>query len=201
MSAPRLGLTSLNPAGSEMAGLWRYAEKEIMEALPSVHLEEAAAIRDRLWFQKTLDAYHLLEPVSLGTYLRHLAENYLDERGRPTEAPISDSTSQNVTGAEARLRWCWMCRALPPDLLRTARGVVEGDDDPFPLHPSMSQILRDRGFAETHLHLGSALDFTLVWAALMSDLTGVKANISTSRDWEHDLKTGVISRLGSYKLP
>src|SRR5689334_1779777 len=78
-------LPSLDPAVSRADRLRREAEKVIMEALPSVHLEEAAAIRDRLWFQKTLDSYTMLQPVPLVTYLRQLAENYLDIHGRPTE--------------------------------------------------------------------------------------------------------------------
>jgi hypothetical protein len=64
-----------------------------------------------------------------------------------------------------------MCRALPPDLLRVARGVVDADADPFPLNPVIEQMLRDRGFAETHLHLGASPDFSLAWAALMHGLT------------------------------
>jgi hypothetical protein len=167
----RLGRTSLNPDVSNSDLLWRDAEKEIMEALPSVHLEEASAIRDRLWFHNTLDSNQILQPVRLVTYLQQLAASYLDERGRPIDLATSDSSSKEGVGSEARLRWCWMCRALPPDLLRSARGVIEGDEDPFPLHPVLLQVLRDQGFAETHLHQGSALDFSLVWAALMRDLT------------------------------
>jgi hypothetical protein len=64
-----------------------------------------------------------------------------------------------------------MCRALPPDLLRVARGIVDADGDPFPLNPVIQQVLRDRGFAETHLHLGASPDFSLAWAALMRGLT------------------------------
>ena len=57
------------------------------------------------------------------------------------------------------------------DLLRTARGIVDADADPFPLKSVIKQILQDGGFAETHLHLGAAVDFSLVWAALMQALT------------------------------
>ena len=167
----RFGLTSLDPNVSSEDRLWRAAEKEVLEALPSVHLEEAAAIRDKLWFRTTLDSAHILQRVPIGTYLRQLAEIYLDKHGRPTDVETPNYSGQEGLGPEARLRWCWMCRALPPDLLRAARGVVDADDDPFQLHPAMLQMLRDRGFAETHLHMGSALDFPLVWATLMRVLT------------------------------
>lgn len=171
-------VTSLNPDLSSENRLWRAAEKEIMEALPSVHLEEATTIRDKLWFQTTLDAEDILKPIPLVTYLRQLAQSYLDELGRPTEQHASstdvkapDYATQEGMRPDTRLRWCWMCRALPPDMLRAARGVVGRDDEPFHLHPAMLQVLRDRGFAETHLHLGSALDFSLIWATLMYTLT------------------------------
>jgi hypothetical protein len=174
----RLGITFLDPNVSSEDRLWRAAEKEIMEALPSVHLEEATTIRDKLWFQSTLVSDNIFERVSLVTYLRQLAESYLDELGRPTEQHLSpaqveapDYAKQEGMRPDTRLRWCWMCRALPPDMLRAARGVVGADDDPFQLHPAMLQMLRDNGFAETHLHLGSALDFSLIWAALMYALT------------------------------
>jgi hypothetical protein len=173
----RFGLTSLDPNVSSEDRLWREAEKEILGALPSVHLEEAAAIRDKLWFRTTLDSDQL-QCVPIGKYLRLLAENYLDENGRPTDVETSNYAGQEGIGPEARLRWCWMCRALPPDLIRAARGVVDGDEDPFQLHPAMLQILRDRGFAETHLHLGSALDFPLVWATLMRILTNSESKHS-----------------------
>ena len=176
-----LAVTSLDPSVSSDDQLWRAAEKEILEALPSVHLEEAAAIRDKLWFQTTLDSNHVLQRVPMGTYLGLLAESYLDENGRPTGAGTSNGAGPEGIGPEARLRWGWMCRALPPDLLHAARGAAEGGEDPFPLHPTLLQVLRDRGFAETHLHLGSALDFPLVWATLMRTLTNSESKHSDFR--------------------
>lgn len=174
----RLNVTSLNPDVSSDDQLWRAAEKEIMEALPSVHLEEATTIRDKLWFQSTLAAENILQRVPLATYLRQLSESYLDELGRPTEQHVAPPEvtepayrAQEGMRPDTRLRWCWMCRALPPDMLRAARGVVGTDDDPFQLHPAMLRLLRDHGFAETHLHLGSALDYPLIWATLMYALT------------------------------
>lgn len=173
----RLGATSLSPlVGSNV--LWRAAEKELMETLPSFPLDEAATIRDKLWFNSSsLQQEHLSldrklsEPVSLLSHVRRLAESYLDAHGRPVAEITSSDVKSGRAGSEARLRWSWMCQALPPDLLRTARGIVDADADPFPLNPVIKQILQDGGFAETHLHLGAAVDFSLVWAALMRALT------------------------------
>lgn len=174
----RLGTASLNPLVSSNDKLWRDAEKHVLNTLPSVPPDEAVAIRDKLWFDSSNTDQAITKSVPLHEYLRRLAESYLDTRGRPVEAstsPVETSTSEgNPRGRaapEARLRWSWMCRALPPDLLRVARGVVDADGDPFPLNPIMQQVLRDRGFAETHLHLGASPDFSLAWAALMHGLT------------------------------
>jgi len=71
-----------------------------------------------------------------------------------------------------------MSRALPPDLLRAARGVVDPDDNPFSLSSAMEQLLKDQGFAETHLHLGAALDFPLAWAALMRAMVRLEMKYS-----------------------
>jgi hypothetical protein len=74
-----------------------------------------------------------------------------------------------------------MCQAFPPDLLRVARGVVDPDANPLTLTPNIETLLRDKGFAETHLHLGAALDFSLAWAALMGSLARSE---STHKDFE-----------------
>src|SRR5436853_4904651 len=144
-----------------------------MTALPSLPLDEAVAIRDNVWFDSEMleqassrDA-SLCRPISLLNYLKRLAESYLDRQGRPKDETKLEG---GCAGPEARLRWSWMCQALPPDLLRVARGVTDPSSDPFPLSPIVQKMLQDRGFAETHLHLGAALDFSLAWAALMRAL-------------------------------
>lgn len=174
----RLGTTSLNPLVSRDNVLWRAAEKGVIAALPSLPLDEALAIRDKVWFgassltPESLGQYHnLFETVSLVSYLRRLAEDYLDAQGRPVEVVRTEADTHERAGAEGRLRWSWMCQAFPPDLLRVARQVVDPDANPLPLSPAIGTMLRDSGFAETHLHLGAALDFSLAWAALMCSLT------------------------------
>lgn len=171
-----LGTPSLDPLIS-LPGkdkLWRAAEKHILNTLPSVPPDEAVAIRDKLWFDSpNLDqkiSRKFSQPVPLVEYLRRLSRNYLDMQGRPVEVTASEIDDRGRAQPEARLRWSWMCRALPPDLLRVARGIMDADGNPFPLNPTMQQMLRDRGFAETHLHLGASPDFSLAWAGLMRGL-------------------------------
>lgn len=177
----RLGTASLDPLISCNDKLWRDAEKHVLNALPSVPSDEAVAIRDKLWFDSSHPAQTNYKPVPLLEYLRRLAESYLDERGWPIEVATSEEDTRGRTAPNARLRWSWMCRALPPDLLRVARGVVDADADQFPLSPVIQQMLRDRGFAETHLHLGASPDFSLAWAALMH---GLRGNESKHSDFE-----------------
>jgi hypothetical protein len=167
----RLGTASLDPLVSNNDRLWRDAEKHVLNTLPSVPPDETVAIRDKIWFDSSNPGQTNYKPVPLHEYLRRLSESYLDIHGRPIEVSASGGDARGRAAPEARLRWSWMCRALPPDLLRVARGVVDADADQFPLNPVIQQMLRDRGFAETHLHLGASLDFSLAWSALMYGLT------------------------------
>jgi len=168
-----LSTASLEPLANEgrKGELWRAAEKYVLNTLPSVPPDEAVALRDQIWFDSPNTDQKLTKAVPLHQYLRRLAGSYLDIQGRPVEVSKSGVDVRGRAAPEARLRWSWMCRALPPDLLRVARGVVDADGDPFPLNPVIEHVLRDRGFAETHLHLGASPDFSLAWAALMHGLT------------------------------
>lgn len=165
-----LGTPTLEPLVSRKDELWRAAEKHVLNTLPSVPPDETVVIRDKLWFDSSNPNQTISKAVPLHEYLRRLAKSYLDKHGRPVELIASEASTLGRAAPEARLRWSWMCRALPPDLLRIARGVVDADGDPFPLNPVIQQMLRDRGFAETHLHLGASPDFSLAWAALMCGL-------------------------------
>ena len=160
---------ALDPVTSRQKVLWRAAEREILGSIPSVPLDEFGAIRDGLWFGQTPDPGVTQPRIPLVFYLRRLSQQYLDSLGRPLEVP-SQSTANEGPSPRARLRWSWLCRALPPDLLRTARNIGRADDLPFRLSPVVARLLRENGFAETHLHLGAAADFSLLWANLMHAL-------------------------------
>ncbi len=159
----------LDPVTFRQKDLWRAAEREILGSMPAIPLDEFVAIRDRLWFGETPDPGRAQPGISLVRYLRQLLEQYLDPQGRPVEQSLP-SAGNGGPSPQARLRWSWLCRALPPDLLRAARGIGTADDSPFPLSPDVGRLLRESGFAETHLHLGAAADFSLLWANLMHAL-------------------------------
>ena len=155
-----------NPKGKELA---RLAEREILASLPALPLDEFFALRDKLWFGS--DPWRDSGPrtVPLVEYLRRLAADYLDPQGRPVDRSAEDKGLQGPS-PPARVRWSWLCRALPPDLVRIARPIGPAGDSPFPLSPAVDRLLRESGYAETHLHLGAAVDFSLLWANLMHAL-------------------------------
>ena len=160
---------SLDPSANPQKALWRAAERDILASMPSIALDEFVSVRDRVWFEPTLDLDRRRTKVSLVRYLLRLSEQYLDTQGRPIETP-SPPSSRMGPSPSSRLRWSWLCRALPPDLLRTARDIGDADDTPPLLSPVVERLLREGGFAETHLHLGAAPDFPMLWGNLMHAL-------------------------------
>lgn len=176
----RLGITSLDPLVCKNNRLWREAERYVLNTLPSVPPDETVVIRDKLWFNSTNPNEIDYKPISLLKYIQRLAGIYLDTHGRPIQDGVDANNGCSV-GPEARLRWSWMCRALPPDFLRTVKGIIDPDAHQFPLHPVIQQMLQDQGFAETHLHLGASPDFSLAWASLMRRLA---TSESKSSDFE-----------------
>ena len=159
----------LDPVTNQEKGLWHAAERDVLASIPAVPLDEFVAIRDRLWFGRIPEPNVARSRISLVDYLRRLSEQYLDPQGRPVDQSLP-SAGKGSPSPQARLRWSWLCRALPPDLLRTARGIGSADDSAFPLSPSVGRLLQGKGFAETHLHLGAAADFSLLWGNLMHAL-------------------------------
>jgi hypothetical protein len=172
--------------------LWRAAERHILSTFPSFSIEEAVTIRDRIWFDLGDE-----QRVSLWRYLRQLAREYLKPRGdeavpsllrdRAHEGP-PDRGSDAVV---ARRRWRWVSFALPPDLLLAALGHggtprwatgARGDRATSPtmpgsvefISPALDRILRDQGYAETHCHIGAAVEFPVLWVGAMRALASFR---------------------------
>ncbi len=169
--ALRLRVQRLDPAlASGTSELWRAAERAIVRNLPGLSIEEAVAIRDKMWFG---DDAHLATP--LHRYLRRIADEHLWVQGaaavprlHPEELrPVHDTPQSRE--ALARWRWRWLSLALPPDLLVAA---LTRPGKPLPgrvdcLSRTVERQLADHGFVESHLHLGAALDFPLAWVLLL----------------------------------
>ncbi len=175
-AALRLALTELDPfLGGATGELWREAERGILGNAPGLAVDELVAMRDRAWFGPPVDS-RCDRPLSLGLFLVTLARLALEVHGatarpRPTSSPsrgpapprggLADSATR------ARMAWRWLSFALPPDLLLAALR----DDARFPvavetLSPQFAHRMLDHGYAETHLHLGAALEFGDLWVLL-----------------------------------
>jgi len=167
----------LRPTGldAELSGttrdLWREAESRLLGSFPAFSVDEAVAVRDLVWFGGRSGMR-----FGLPEYLRRVAGLYLSKVGDaavPTTPGNSENGAQdasNTPGARARRAWRWMSFALPPDLLLAAL-----DPGPLPrrvevLAPAMDQILRDESYAETHLHIGAAFDFPLLWVCVQREI-------------------------------
>jgi adenosine/AMP deaminase-like protein len=160
---PRLDATT--------AALWRRAEATLVAGFPSFSLDEVAALRDRVWFADGSDA-----PVALHAYLRSLAAGFLRNAGADAVPclPPTDRTRQSnpdMHGAVARSAWRWLSLAMPADLLLSAIGDARhGPARIEAMTPILRKHLLDHGFAETHLHVGAAMDFEWFWALTMAGI-------------------------------
>ncbi|MCP5031988.1 MAG: hypothetical protein GY939_09315 [Actinomycetia bacterium] len=151
------------------AKLWRRTERELLQAFPSVSLDEFVAIRDMLWFQQGAES-----APSIGEYVCDMAKMFLESRGSVVSPRLPAGhlgrSSRPPTSAESRRTLRWLTMALPPDLLCAA--AARGDDalELALTNPTLDKMLREGGFAELHLHLGAAVDFNTIWQALVANL-------------------------------
>jgi hypothetical protein len=159
--------------------LWRRAEAGLVAAFPAFSLDEMTALRDRVWFRDGPDG-----SVPLHQYLRRLARVLVVDAGTqavPSLPPLTrlERANPDIHGALARNAWRWMGLAMPTDLLLGALGnSAQGPSSVRGLTPVLETHLGDHGFAETHLHVGAAMDFEWFWALTMAGIgrPEVKAN-------------------------
>ncbi|TKD01177.1 hypothetical protein E8A74_31755 [Polyangium fumosum] len=124
-------------------------------------LESLRQIRDLAWFDETPG------PVDMADYLLRLAKRSLTQRG----GHIALRTSPTIEEPLAHFRW--LSLLLPPDLLVAACSVDMRTDPAVDyadlLTPHLASRL-EKDVAETHLHVGAASSFQLLWIGLMSRL-------------------------------
>jgi hypothetical protein len=167
-AALRQAVTLLDPALKDGTGpLWRQAEQEVLGHFPGFSVDEVVALRDKMWFGSAERI------VPLHAYLRRLAAEFLERQGNeavphlPVD-PHRDDRDSALRQTRARRQWCWLAFALPADLLLAALGDERGGPDEVRLlTPALERLLQDRGYAETHLHVGAAVDFPLLWLAAL----------------------------------
>ncbi|WP_437901796.1 hypothetical protein [Sorangium sp. So ce124] len=125
-------------------------------------LDSLRQVRDLVWFGE--DA----RSVGMADYLIRLAARHLMHRG----GHVALRTEPSIDEPLAHFRW--LSLLLPPDLLVAARSV-DMPTDPASDHvdtstPHLAKLL-EQGVAETHLHVGAAVSFHLVWIGLMTALS------------------------------
>lgn len=121
-------------------------------------LEVLRQIRDQAWF---LDVH---QGLSLTEYAVALAHRYLECSGNTTR--LRDALEL----PERTGRWRWLSLLVPPDLLVAATYARDSAEPPSEqvtlVTPQLSELLQNP-VAETHLHLGAALPFSLLWTHLV----------------------------------
>jgi Adenosine deaminase len=180
-------ITELSPMMQGVtASLWRAAERHALGSFPAFSVDEVVAIRDRIWFGEPTLRTHA---VPLGEYLGNLANLFLEVHGESALPKLMDNLRRGSHldpgpwSARARFAWRRLSFALPPDLVLAA--VTNRDGTAAPgfveeLAPNLDRMLRDRGFAETHLHLGCALDFPSFWIIALRFLASPEMDEKTT---------------------
>ncbi len=158
--------------GPPSSTLWREAERRIFGGFPAVSVEEAVGIRDKVWFAgRGRERW-----VRMGDYLRRIARMFLEAKSDAAMPGLPDALGDLGTGgsgpraARARRTWRWVSFALPSDLLIAALDDTLGPYELRTVSPAVDRLLRDGGFAETHLHLGAGMPFSNLWVGLLHAL-------------------------------
>jgi hypothetical protein len=165
-----------NPA---FIALWRQAEADFLSIVPNISLDEIVSLRDHLWFRGHTSNPSV--PIPLHRYCWDFTNRLLTSTSGISVPKLSveyvgDSThDKSNPEVLARAAWRWITYALPDDFLSAAQGPAK-----TPLSncrqteecsPLIARILKDRGFAETHLHAGAGLNFAQLWIFLLSQLS------------------------------
>lgn len=152
--------------GGRTAKLWTALERRLMARSGGLTVEALCLIRDQSWFLDEED--NPCEPKRpLVKHLVLLAREHLEMTGslvrlRPDGNP-----------AVRAARWRWLSLSLPSDLLIAALAAHGRRPPPVEqvqlVSPGLAQVLT-RPCAETHLHVGAGVPFTLLWSEQMAAL-------------------------------
>lgn len=204
MEAFRSGLVELQPEMKrDTADLWRATEQLLLCSTPALPVDEVVSLRDALWFRSPV-GYRPTQAVPLHRFLRELSRQTL----RPVGAELIPQLPEQLrpraddSDVEGRLFFRWLSLALPVDLLVAAGEAPTGRVQL--VQPVLDQSLRDDGFAESHLHIGAALEFPLLWVSLQHALAAPEtapaafaspgAQMNEGRDQGPWLLRGLIAR-------
>ncbi|MCP4104563.1 MAG: hypothetical protein GY749_03345 [Desulfobacteraceae bacterium] len=114
-------------------------------------------------------------------FFRHIAEVFIDVHGSVAipRSVTNDNRREpeeeliNFHHSNQALRW--MTFSLPPDLLLGALGTDQGPPSEIRYYsPQLINRLRDRGFAEVHLHIWASLEFPILWVTTLHGLASTE---------------------------
>lgn len=177
-AALQLGPVALDPHGdADTHQLWQHEEVRFAREFRVLSLDGLIHSRDAAWHPPNRITGELPKgPVFLEDMLRSAVVETLGARGSrliPRRRELRVERAAGPGGgrslaAEGRWHWRFLTWALPPDLLVAAHPESVGTVDGLP--PSLSRMLTDRQFAEVHLHLGAAWDFSALWSLMAAAL-------------------------------
>ncbi|MBZ4419153.1 hypothetical protein [Myxococcus sp. RHSTA-1-4] len=163
----RLGRAAVGILDAPTASLASELEAHLRLRSGGRSLSSLSALRDRAWFGA--------EPgnttaVALADYAVQLAQRYLVRAGTRV-ALRRDNHTSTTDIADRAAHWRWLGLRLPADLLVAALHAPNGTAPPgddVALATAHLERLLQRPVAETHLHVGAAFGFPLLWTTWMS---------------------------------
>jgi hypothetical protein len=127
-------------------------------------LDTLRQIRNHAWFD------NCPRDRPLASVLTDLAARILEPRGG--QIILARGTASTLS--EPLEHWRWLSLLLPPDLLIAALYAPRAAEPPADrvslVTAQLAETLTERPAAETHLHLGAAIEFSLLWTSLMRSL-------------------------------
>lgn len=147
--------------GGQTWGLANDLENHLRPRAHGMSVELLRQLRDAAWFPP-----EVME-VALADHLGRLAKHYLELRG------CRVALRADIRAAEQSARWRWLSLRLPADLMVAGLAATANVEPPQEhvqlVSPLLAPVLR-HPCAETHLHVGAALSFSLLWTGLMRTL-------------------------------
>jgi len=168
------------------ATVWQELEQVLRTIASGLSIESLRQLRDLTWFAEA-------DHVPLSRHLRRIAGGLLKTEG--STITITGHPSLEVNAARFR----WLGLAMPADLLVAAScqagDIFDADDFANLWPPHLTSYFQGKRFADTHLHLGAAIPFSMLWSGLMRDVGNASFKWSCRADDRLPFGSGKISTL------
>jgi len=149
---------------SDTARLGDELDEWIRPRARGLSLDALRRAREGMWFGGRLDV-----PLPLYDLLAAAARRHLDCRGSSVVLRGSGDAVRDVAAS-----WRYLSLALPADLLLGVASVEHGlappDQTVELATPLIGRVLEREPACETHMHVGAAFSFPLLWTAVMAGM-------------------------------